>query len=42
MQQADAYVAGFSTSMWVFFGMAVCGEILALLMFRFSVKRAQE
>ena len=42
MQQADAYVAGFSTSMWVFFGMAVCGEILVLLMFRFSVKRAQE
>ena len=42
MQQADAYVAGFSTSMWVFFGMAVCSEILALLMFRFSVKRAQE
>ena len=42
MQQADVYVAGFSTSMWVFFGMAVCGEILALLMFRFSVKRAQE
>ena len=40
MQQADAYVAGFSTSMWVFFGMAVTGEILALLMFRFSKRAA--
>ena len=39
MSQSASYVAGFSTSMWVFFGMAVVGEILALLMFRFS-KRA--
>lgn len=40
MAQSDAYVAGFSTSMWLFLGMAVCGEILALLMFRYSVRRA--
>lgn len=39
MKSAAAYVAGFSTSMWVFFGMAVTGEILALLMFRFSKRR---
>ena len=38
--KSDAYVAGFSTSMWLFLGMAVCGEILALLMFRYSVRRA--
>ncbi len=36
MSQAASYVAGFSTSMWVFLGMAVVGEVLALLMFRFS------
>ena len=36
MSQSASYVAGFSTSMWVFLGMAVVGEILALLMFRFS------
>lgn len=40
MKSAAAYVAGFSTSMWVFFGMAVTGEILALLMFRFSKRAA--
>ncbi|ETY71748.1 MDR family MFS transporter [Bifidobacterium moukalabense] len=36
MSQSSAYVAGFSTSMWVFFGVAVVGEVFALLMFRFS------
>ena len=40
MSQSASYVAGFSTSMWVFFGMAVVGEILALLMFRFSKRTA--
>lgn len=40
MKSAAAYVAGFSTSMWVFFGMAVTGETLALLMFRFSKRAA--
>ncbi len=38
MSQAQAYVAGFSISMWVFLGMAVAGEVLALLMFRFSAR----
>ena len=40
MKSAAAYVAGFSASMWVFFGMAVTGEILSLLMFRFSKRAA--
>lgn len=40
MKSAVAYVAGFSASMWVFFGMAVTGEILSLLMFRFSKRAA--
>ncbi|WP_236028215.1 DHA2 family efflux MFS transporter permease subunit [Bifidobacterium pongonis] len=39
MEQSASYVAGFSTSMIVFLGMAVCGEIMALLMFRYSVRR---
>lgn len=38
MSQAQAYVGGFSISMWVFLGMAVAGEVLALLMFRFSAR----
>ena len=40
MKSAAAYVSGFSGSVWVFFGMAVVGEILALLMFRFSKRTA--
>ena len=40
MKSAAAYVSGFSGSIWVFFGMAVVGEILALLMFRFSKRTA--
>lgn len=41
LDQSAAYVSGFSMSMWVFLGMAVLGEVLALLMFRFSVRRAE-
>ena len=41
MKQQAAYIAGFSTSMWIFLAMAVVGEILALLMFRPYVRRAQ-
>ena len=40
MKSSAAYVSGFSGSIWVFFGMAVVGEILALLMFRFSKRTA--
>ena len=39
LSQQAAYIQGFGKSMWVFLGMAVTGEVLALLMFRFS-KRA--
>ncbi len=41
MKQQAAYIAGFSASMWVFLALAVSGEILALLMFRYRVRRAQ-
>ncbi|KAB7789585.1 lincomycin resistance protein LmrB [Bifidobacterium leontopitheci] len=39
---AASYVQGFSWSMWVIAGMAVCGAVLAALMFRFSVRRPPE
>lgn len=37
--QAQAYIAGFSSSMRVFLGMAIAGEIMALLMFRMTRPR---
>lgn len=42
LEQSAAYVHGFAQSMWVFLGMAVVGEVLALLMFRFSVQRSEQ
>ncbi|MBT1172472.1 MFS transporter [Bifidobacterium sp. MA2] len=40
--EAGAYLQGFSWSMWVIAGMAVCGAVLAALMFRFSTRRPPE
>ena len=39
---ADSYLAGFASSMWVIAGLAVAGFVLAVLMFRFSVRRPPE
>ncbi|NEG55192.1 MFS transporter [Bifidobacterium sp. SMA15] len=36
---AGSYLTGFSWSMWPITGMAVCGALLAALMFRFSTRR---
>ena len=38
LNQRTAYVQGFGASMWVFLGMAVAGEILALLMFAYAAR----
>lgn len=42
MTEAEAYRAGFSSSMTVLLGVGVAGIALAALMFRFSVRRAPE
>ena len=39
---ADSYLQGFASSMWVIAGLAVAGIVLAVLMFRFSTRRAPE
>ncbi|MBW3080497.1 DHA2 family efflux MFS transporter permease subunit [Bifidobacterium saguinibicoloris] len=40
--ESVSYLQGFSWSMWPITGMAVCGEALAALMFRFSMRRPPE
>lgn len=42
MGQQQAYVSGFSTSMWAILGFAAVGLVTAALMFRFSVRRPPE
>ncbi|PLS29834.1 DHA2 family efflux MFS transporter permease subunit [Bifidobacterium parmae] len=39
---AESYLLGFASSMWPLAGMAVCGAVLAALMFRFSTRRPPE
>ena len=41
LRQQTSYIAGFSTSMWIFLALAVSGEILALLMFHPCARRTQ-
>lgn len=42
LDEAQAYLTGFSESMRVLLGVGVAGFVLAALMFRFSVRRAPE
>lgn len=42
LDEAQAYMTGFSSSMRVLLGVGVAGIVLAALMFRFSVRRAPE
>lgn len=42
LDEAQAYLAGFSSSMRVLLGVGVVGIVLAALMFRFSTRRAPE
>lgn len=42
LNESQAYLSGFSSSMTVLLGVGVAGIVLAALMFRFSVRRAPE
>ncbi|OZG62088.1 lincomycin resistance protein LmrB [Bifidobacterium hapali] len=39
---SDSYLQGFVSSMWPIAGMALAGVVMAVLMFRFSVRRTPE